>query len=581
MARFLTAPRRQMVNPYPEVNVDFYSNLMGQAQQNLNQATQMQSQALDYIYNLPVYSEEDRASVITPAEEKFKSMLDSEFISPSQVAGTIMDVRREIQPGVQALQAKSKAADMYDKLKVQYGVNALMGTDPRSLSIKTQEGSWRDPSQFEASGVNMEDIDKLFLQSQTSTLNKPGGISYIVGKGIDVNGVPEGVIQTVESKGLSEQERNKLYHPNSPYARQLAESQLQSIPELLDVTDGDKEKALQAIINRNWSTSGSYKRDVNYGSMRDPSYTKPETDTPGRLPAPGRSIEEPKEGVAIATQEELGSILNDVYGVQDNAMDIATNVKKFGASRYEDTPYYPMALRMEKQLKEQGYLKRQDKVLSELKNDPVYSEIYKGIESRLSKEFEGTELTPQQKEMAYTAEFLKEITPMETELRMLLSKQRVFNLTETPLFIDDILVASSDGTMPFRKINDDGTLGENLKSNKVLGSDSKLKPEFQQASIIINPYKGVIEMTSTKDSERYAVQEDKLDTKVKSLLHVTKDLSDKYIESIKKGSPDPKIALELESYTDLLYKAYYSTYTNEASDYDKGVKSEVNQIFNR
>lgn len=591
MARFLTAPRRQMVNPYPEVNVDFYSNLMNQTQQNLNQATQMQSQALDYIYNLPVYSEEDRASVITPAEEKFQSMLDSEFISPSQVAGTIMDVRREIQPGVQALQAKSKAAEMYDKLKLQYGVNALMGTDPRSLSIKTQEGSWRDPSQFRASGVNMGDIDKLFLQSQTSNLNKPGGISYIVGKGIDVNGVPEGVIQTVESKGLSEQERNRLYHPNSPYARQLAESQLQSMPELLDVTGGDKEKALQAIINRNWSTSGSYKQDVNYGSMGDPSYTKPETEIPTTIPTPGRRVDVAAEGIAQSTVKGLSNILTgisnpealaieegykkEVVGALGKTGEIILNIPNIvagGLTKNKNSLYQTPDLspKTPEEIREKSI-----KALEGLKSDKGYSMLYGKVEEEVSsiipKDFP-------EYEAKVNEEFIKRVIPIETGIRMLSAESTQFTPSELPKLFSDVMTPKGDGKMPLRVINNNGELGDYIDQGDMYNSKGDLKPEFEQASITVNPFNNRIILHSTNKQRSYEIEVDKLDKDVKTLLNYLKSINNIYIESIKSGNPSEEAAEKSRQFSDILMHAIYVRYSNDNSKENQQRKEMVNNF---
>lgn len=312
MSRFITTPQRvKEVNIFPQRNVDFYANILAGSQQNLDKATGLQMDYIEKLNQIPIYTQEDRDATIGKVQERLKGELDKENVSASRIANTIMEINREITPGIQALKAKAQAIELYDKMRIQYGANALMGDDPRTLSIKDDKGNFRSLNEFQALGMDMSDIDKLFLQSQTNVLNKPGGISYIRGTGN--NGIPVGVMQTVETKGLSEEEKFNLYHPSTENARKLAETQLEAMPQILVIKGGDKEAALQAIMNRNWSTSGSFKRDVNYGFMQDPSYrveTKPATYK-GRLSS---IVDLEDYNTKIKESEEYANMANALRG---------------------------------------------------------------------------------------------------------------------------------------------------------------------------------------------------------------------------------------------------------------------------
>lgn len=254
MARFLTAPRRQMVNPYPEVNVDFYSNLMNQTQQNLNQATQMQASAMEQAYNLPFTSQEDYEAIVTPMKEKFEGMLDKEFVSPSEVARTIMDTRGEMQPRISALQNKAKELQMQRQLQTEWGLD-WMGNDVSKMSITDT-----DPSQIKGINFNRNQIRDAFIQSKGAEFLK----EIDSGRYQKLEGFPgENMYGRVVTSGLNDQQK-AMYAPGTELAIQNANEYFNSLPEsskqdLIAIT-GSPEAALQSI------------QQTQYEAVNDPKF---------------------------------------------------------------------------------------------------------------------------------------------------------------------------------------------------------------------------------------------------------------------------------------------------------------------
>lgn len=275
MARFLKQPQQQIVQMGSPIDVDFYSRLLERDQQNRNQAVGMQMEYIDKINNLPIYTEEDRAATTGKIQERLSSLLDKSFVTPSQMARSVMELNQEITPGIQALKAKDQAAQMYDKMRLQYGANALMGTDPRNINITDESGRYRDPGSYRAVGVNLEDIDKRFLTTQGARLTENRGLEYIQGKGIDVNGIPLGEVQVRERKGLTPEELQREYAPGSPTAVAEASMQIQTSPEILDIFNGDREKAMKFIMDRNYQTAMVKGQEVSYSTRTDQTYVDP------------------------------------------------------------------------------------------------------------------------------------------------------------------------------------------------------------------------------------------------------------------------------------------------------------------
>jgi len=264
MARYLKPPVQQFVEMGSPVDVNFYSNLLGQAQQNLDRGVAIKAAAIEKLYDVPFLTKEDSDAVVGRAQDILKNATEGNLVSPSRVTNAVLSANAEVMPGVQAAKAKAKAADMYDAMRIKYGADAWMGDNPASISILDKTtGKYVDPNTFEAVGISSEDIVKPFLGSQLSTLNQQGELTY------SREGAPTGKLKTRQVTGISKEDRERLYYPGTENARGFAMQTLQARPEILKIFKGDTEKALAAIENKNWETSGAYQQKIESSYIDD------------------------------------------------------------------------------------------------------------------------------------------------------------------------------------------------------------------------------------------------------------------------------------------------------------------------
>jgi len=262
MARFFKSPTQQFVSMGNPVDVQFYSNLLNKAQCDLERSTAIKAAAIEKYGDLEFSSKEDMDAVIGRVQERLKGATDADFVSPSKVTNAVLQANREVMPGVQAVKAKAKAADMYDRMRVQYGPNFWGGTDPRTQSILDQStGKYVDPNQFKATGIDASVFDRTFLESQNQELN----YSYDEPVASD----KPGYLKSNKYTGVADKRREELYRPGSASAIAIAQEQLKTHPEVLEVFNGDTNKALQQIMSRNYQTSGNYKQTVDSEYMTD------------------------------------------------------------------------------------------------------------------------------------------------------------------------------------------------------------------------------------------------------------------------------------------------------------------------
>lgn len=269
MGRFLRAPQQQVVSMYQPMNLDFYSGILNKAQQDLERSTAIKASAIEKLYDIPFTSKEDSDAVVGRAQELLKGATDGDFVSPSKVTNAVLAANAEVMPGVQAAKSKAKAAEMYDNMKIRYGANAWMGTDPRKQSIvDPATGKYVDAGKFKAEGLDASEVDKAFLASQLSNLTR----SYEQRVASDLPGYHK--LQKVT--GLTDAERDKYYTPGSPTAIEEAKRQLTTMPQLKEIF-GSEEEALNRIMERNYQTSGNYKQSVDNQYITDRNYIDAET----------------------------------------------------------------------------------------------------------------------------------------------------------------------------------------------------------------------------------------------------------------------------------------------------------------
>jgi hypothetical protein len=252
MARYGNQPQG-IVDMYNPINLELYSNLMGQAQTNLNQGAAMQAKFLEDIYGQKYLDKATRDAQVGKAEQAVSGLLDADFISPASVIKGVSKASQGLAPWRNLNEKQLELAKQADAFKLQHGANALM-TDIAKESLSNEDGSLKTPEQLKFTGLNAEDIDKIFLTSEK------GELTSKFDRKVKSDLPFKYKFETVE--GLSPQEIEQRYGREGADAIRLAEQQIQASPQILDVFDGDKDKAIEYLRNRNLSTAGQFGQSV-------------------------------------------------------------------------------------------------------------------------------------------------------------------------------------------------------------------------------------------------------------------------------------------------------------------------------
>lgn len=249
MARYGINPQQTLVNMHTPINTEFYQNLLGKAQQDLTQASGIQAKFLEDVYGQKYLDEATRAREVAKAEQMVAGVLDKDFVSPSQTIKTVSKASQALAPWRNLNERQLELAKEAEAFKLQHGANALM-TDPTKVSLTNPDGSLKSPEQLKFTGLNAEDIDKIFLTSEK------GALTSKYDKRVKSD-IPYKIkIQTVE--GLSPEEIQSKYGNDSEEAVRLAEQQIQATPQILDIFEGNKSKAIEYLKNRNLATAGQF-----------------------------------------------------------------------------------------------------------------------------------------------------------------------------------------------------------------------------------------------------------------------------------------------------------------------------------
>jgi len=580
MGRFLTPPKQELVSMYQPQNIDFYAGILNKAQQDLERGTAIKAAAIEKYGDLEFSSKEDMDAVIGRVQDLLKGATDADFVSPSKVTNAVLQANREVMPGVQAVKAKAKAADMYDRMRVQYGPNFWGGTDPRTQSILDQTtGKYVDPNQFKAVGINAEEVDKLLLASQQQELN----YSYDEPTKSDL----PGYLKINKYTGLSDDRREKLYRPGTPEAIALAKSQLATMPQLREVFGSD-EAALSRLMERNYQTTGNYKQTVDSQYLTDRNYIDADTkarlratQVPPALETPGRTLYDIQPGDAVsATTEELTGILRGITNPEEVASersgwwkipgwDISANAAEgiigvpnkiseaFGGGKLFNVPDINKDGRTAEDVKRDSEKKIEDMA----KNYPA---LYKANKLDVLKKYKPGEykLNKDKIDVEINTGFLTKVAPIESSLRMMQNELRALSPTEIPKLYDDMLI-NLTGEMPLKRV-EGSKLGKEVKAESLYGDKDKFNETIKQASIVVNPVEGRVEITVPGEDAgtRYALSNDLLDEPIRKHMEYVSALNKEYIKILRSGqTPPTELMQQIRFWTDDLYRNISETYS--------------------
>lgn len=309
MARFLKPVQNQVVDLTSQPSAQFYASLLDNANKNLERAISIQANYLDKINDIPIYTKEDRDATIKIAEERLASAMEDEFITPSKLVKTIIEVNRQISPGIQALRAKDQEVKAQQKLKESYGLD-WMGNDVSNVPIVNHDGKYVDLSSIRGINYNKAQLRNIFERDVAAEFLK-------IIEGPIVASGRQGILTRVTEKGLTDAQKAQ-YAPGTQLARKHAEDVYSKLDK--DVVDdlisiyGDKETVLKEL------------EKINFGVVNDPKY------------AYQRSYQDIQDNSAINRQNTQS--IPTMVGSPIPGPSSTVNKNSSDLSRIEDAIYY-------------------------------------------------------------------------------------------------------------------------------------------------------------------------------------------------------------------------------------------------
>jgi len=261
MARYYQKPENPIVDLTPKVPVEFYSNLMNQAQQNLNQANTTGAAFMTDAYNQKFIDSAARDRAMELGRAPIEQALEKDFVTPATIAKAVTQASAAIAPWKNVNTKQMELAKNFEEDKRRLGVNFL-GTDPTKTSL-IKGNSFITPDELKYTSMNAKDIYDTFGQTYgANLLNVKDGL------------VPSDIqykYKLEKIKGLSKEDKIRLLSPGTKDAVELASGMMATNPNLkqglLDIY-GNEQSAMQALQDLNLRAS----MDDKYAQVKDVSY---------------------------------------------------------------------------------------------------------------------------------------------------------------------------------------------------------------------------------------------------------------------------------------------------------------------
>lgn len=575
MARYLKTPQQQFVNMYSPLNMEYYTNAIDKAQQNLNQSSAMQAKFMEDVYGIKHFDEATHKAQVGKVEQAVSGALDDDFVNPANVVKTISKASQGFTPYKNLVERQLEEVKRQQDQKDRWSSNWI-GNDVSSMSLTAPEtGELISADKIRAISGNREDLTSAFSKDLAGLADKiteiPGGWNTILGgKAYEK--------KTTKIKGLTESQRVALLNEGK-LVKQYME-QLPGFAEAVAASGMNPEEYIAKELD-------TWTKQLVKGEEVDSKYL----DNPGWGKAAPTNPLEGSKYVQELSQEEANKSVEDDF----NSLKEARKNSKLVADKINNS-LGNKALRWSgvgalwnpiiniwnwegEQLGIKAKLPTIDnkivtpeevqqnatKAINTLKT--TYAPIYKKLKSSGNYGNEKTGYNYSKLE----DDFLDNIEQIESIMRQTSSLKAEVDPAEVPKFYSSILNKTDNGDI-LKEINPDGTVSDEGISYDDMtvssgASAGKLKSSFEAASITINPISGRPEMTDVAGKKKYAVDRNRLDIHVKKALENSekayalhkKQLIDGtfFTQSPEEQEQDLLDLQTVANKADLLFRAYY------------------------
>ena len=158
MARYYQRPNNPIVDLTPKVPIEFYSNLMNQAQQNLNQANVTGAAFMTDIYGQEVIDQAARDRAMELGKAPIEQVLDREFVTPAAMAKAVTQASAATADWRNLNAKQLKEAKREQELRDKWGSNYIGNSVLSQRLYNPETGSWIKPDDIKLVAGNREDL---------------------------------------------------------------------------------------------------------------------------------------------------------------------------------------------------------------------------------------------------------------------------------------------------------------------------------------------------------------------------------------------------------------------------------------
>lgn len=318
MARYYQKPQSPIVDLTPQYPAEFYSKLMEQAQQNLNQGTATGNAFMADAYGQEFIDQVARDKAMALAQDPIAKALDKDFVTNANIASAVGQASKAVAPWKNINKVHMAQAKREQELRDRLGANYI-GNSVMNKSIMNPDGTYVNADDLKVIASNREDLQKALERDLADRKTK------IRSTAIGMSPTADGKFIKYGSKtirGITDKEWADEFANNSEMAKLYA-SQLPELAAAIKASGQSPEEFLQSEIG-NITKQWVQGEVTDYNYMNNPSWS-PGT---GNFPTP-RRLGTYDRGVKTieGKEDKVSSIISTLY---PETAQIAGPLRKFG-----------------------------------------------------------------------------------------------------------------------------------------------------------------------------------------------------------------------------------------------------------
>lgn len=171
MARYYQRPNNPIVDLTPKVPIEFYSNLINQAQQNLNQANVTGAAFMTDAYNQKFVDQAARDRAMALGQAPIEQALDRDFVTPAAMAKAVTQASAAMADWKNVNAKHLELVEREQKLRDTWRGNYI-GNSVLNEGLLKEDGTFKSADELNLVASNVEDLREAFKQDLAAKANQ-------------------------------------------------------------------------------------------------------------------------------------------------------------------------------------------------------------------------------------------------------------------------------------------------------------------------------------------------------------------------------------------------------------------------